>query len=275
MKKDKILKSSLSTLLKRFSNEDVISNLSKKDSSLSSPEMISLAQIKDNSILKNARISEPLLQKACNLIKEKGIAEPLYVIEKDGHYEALYPRVLYKAAKRNKIQSIPCVLINLSEEEIYLFLAAKMLQDRDSNIVEMSVIFNKIKKKLKYSQKEIAQAMNLSRPQVTNIIRLINMPTYVLNDVVDGKLSFGHVRALSTLKEHQVQEIITRIYEENLSVHDVEKIVYELKHKTNFKKEEKKLNKKYKCSVNSTAKRVTFVFESEEDKEKFIKKISQ
>ena len=271
MKKDKIIKSSLSTLLKRFSNVDVISNLSRTPVT---PGLIPLDSIKDNSILKKARINEDLLTKVSIFINEKGISEPLYVREIEGGYETLYPRVLYIAAKKNKIDAIPCILINLDEEEMYLFLAAKLLQDRDSSIIEMSLIFNLIKKKLKYSQKEIASAMNLSRSQVTNIMRLIKMPKEILDDVAYGKLSFGHVRAISTLNEEQMWDLVHRIYEDNLSVHDVEKIVYEIKHKTHFQKEEKILAKSYNCKVNSSAKRVTFVFDSEEEKENFINKIS-
>lgn len=274
MKKDKILKSSLSTLLKRFSSVDVISNLSKKDDSLSSPGMILLDKIKDNSVLRKARISEELIHRVSNYINEKGIPEPICVREIEDGYEVLYPRALFKAAKRNKLEYIPCTLINLNEEEMYLFIAAKLLQDRDSSIIEMSLIFNIIKKKLKYSQKEIAQAMNLSRSQVTNIMRLIKMPKEILDDVADGKLSFGHVRAISTLKEEQMLELVQRIYKDNLSVHDVEKIVYEIKHQTHFSNEEHKLSKTYNCEVNSSPKRVTFVFESEEEKENFINKIS-
>ena len=163
----------------------------------------------------------------------------------------------------------------MSEEDALMFLAAKLQERKDSSIIEMSLIFNKIQKKLKYEQKDIANAMHLSRSQVTNIIRLIKMPENILLDVAEGKLSFGHVRALSTLKEEQINQIVEKIYENHLSVREVEKMVYEIKHQTTFQKEEDKLAKKYQCNVSSLSKKITFSFVNEEEKNKFINKITK
>ena len=273
MKKDKIIKSNLSTLLKKFSNTDVISSFSKEHEA-GAPKNISLSKITDNSYLSKARVNQAKLEKVANSINERGFNSPLYIRKKGDEYEALYPRIAYKAAKKVKLESVPCILIKINEEDLLLFLAAKLLQHKDSSIIEMSLIFNQIKAKLKYSQKEIALAMGLSRSQVTNIMRLINMPESILNDVGEGKLSFGHVRAISALKVNDMVKIVDRIYDENLSVHEVERIVYEKKHRVSFAREQKRLEKKYKCDVLDNPKRVTFVFESDEDKENFIKKIS-
>ncbi len=271
---DKIIKSSLSTLLKRFSNTDVISTLSK-EYNVTSPSMIPLNKIMDNSILKKARLNEKQLSEVMSIIKDKGFSSPLYIIKKDDNFETLYPRIVYIAARKLKLESIPCVLLDMSEEDALMFLAAKLQEKKDSSIIEMSLIFNKIQKKLKYEQKDIASAMHLSRSQVTNIIRLIRMPENILLDVAEGKLSFGHVRALSTLKEEQINQIVDKIYENHLSVREVEKMVYEIKHQTTFQKEEDKLNKKYHCKVSSLPKKITFSFANEEEKNKFINKITK
>ena len=180
----------------------------------------------------------------------------------------------YLAAKKLKIDSLPCVQIRIDDEELLFFLASKLLQQKDSSVVEMSYVLNEIKDQLDYTQKEIADALGLSRSQITNIMRLINMPESILNDVGEGRLSFGHVRAISALKINDMVKMVDRIYDENLSVHEIERIVYEKKHRVSYTKEQKRLEKKYKCDVINNPKRVTFVFESDEDKEKFIKKIS-
>ena len=255
--------------MKRFSGTDLISNLSS-EKPLPSPGQVPINNIKDNSVLRKARINDAFLNKVTSMVKEKGFASPIYVVKRDDYYEVIYPRFLYKAAKKAKIETIPCVLMDISDEDILLYLASRLLQDKNGNIVEMSLLFNKIKKQMKYSQKEIASAMGLSRSQVTNIMRLIDMPEQILDDVVDGKLSFGHVRAISTLEEPQMTSLVQRIYEEHLSVHDVEKIVYELKHHVDFKDNEKKLEKNYQCEVVSSPKRLSFIFNNEEEKEKFI-----
>lgn len=273
MKKDKILKSSLSTLLKRFSNTDIISNLSK-EYPLTSPGQIPLLSIHDNSVLKTARVNEANLQRVAKIISEKGILSPLYIVNRGDYYELLYSRVIYKAARRLKWENVPCILIDINDDDALIFLAVMLLQEKEPNIIELSLVFNKIKKQLKYTQREIALATGISRSQVTNIMRLINMPKHILNEMADGKLSFGHVRALSTLNEEEIFEFANEIHEKHLSVHDLEKLVYLKKHKMVSDKDEIELSKKYDCKVKSNVKQITFSFESEEDKQNFINKIS-
>ena len=272
MKKDKILKSSLSTLLKRFSKTDVISSFSN-ERNVGSIRLIPLENIKDNSVLKKARINSSLLEKRKQTIADRPNTYPLIVRQKDDYYEAVYPRINYVAARKLKLESIACFVNDFNEEDTLLYLANALLQNKDSNIVEMSLLFNAIKVKLHYSQKEIASAMNLSRSQVTNIMGLIDMPSDILDDVIEGKLSFGHVRAISTLSEEEMRNVVSNIYENNLSVHDVESLVYSLKHKDQTFDKTKEIEKRYSCVVKGSPNKISISFKTKEEKEKFINEL--
>ena len=272
MKKDKILKSSLSTLLKRFSKTDVISSLSN-ERNVASIKLIPMESLRDNSILKRARINENLLEKRKQSLIEHPNTYTLVVHKKNDYYEVLYPRLDLIAGLKLKLPSMPCYVVDYSEEEIPLYLASVLLQNKDSNIVEMSLLFNTIKSKLKYSQKEIAQAMNLSRSQVTNIMRLIDMPKEILNDVIEGKMSFGHVRAISTLNEEEMRDVVEQIYAKNLSVHDVELLVYSMKHQDHTFDKTKEIEKMYGCTVKGSPNKISISFKNKDDKDKFINEL--
>lgn len=273
MKKDKILKSSLSTLLKRFSNTDIISDLSK-EYSLNASNVVPLDKLKDNHILENVIVSESSISKSILILKERRRLSSLFVKKNENDFEVIYPRSLYIAAKRIGLENINAFILDIDDENMLFFLANRLLEDKDANIIEMAVVFNKIKEDYHYTQKEIASATNLSRSQVTNIVRLIKMPNDILNDMVDGKLSFGHVRAITTLSDKEKHEVVEAIYKDDLSVHEVEKIVFNLKHHINKNKYEDKVSNKFKCKVSSTTKQVTLSFDSEKDKQEFLKKIS-
>lgn len=277
MKKDndeKILKSSLSTLLKRFSNTDIISGLEKEYVS-STPGSIHLSSIDDNSALKKARVNEQRLDLVVSQIQEKGFTSPLLVVEKEGRYEVLYPRITYIAARKLQLDSIPCTVINIAEEDMLVFLATRLQEDKNSNIVEISLILNRLQKKYHFTQEEISLMMNQSRSQITNIIRLIRMPDFVLKDISNNKLSFGHARALSTLSIPQITEIVPHIYESNLSVREVERMVYAIKKSPKLKKEEEKIAEKYGCQVSISPKTISLSFDCEEKRSKFIAKLTR
>ena len=268
---EKILKSSLSTLLKRFSSTDVITTLDKEYSSSSGKVPISL--VDDNKILKKARINEKKLETTMATISEKGIASPVLVTQKDNRYEVIYPRIVYIAALKLKFDTLPVTVLNLEEEETLVFLASQIRDSKGSNIVELSLLLNALQKKYKYRQVEIASMMGQSRSQITNIMRLIKMPEWVLRDISNDKLSFGHARVLSGMPEDKLKEVVSTIYENNLSVRQLEALFIADEHKDLYETLEKKIDKKYKCKTTVKSKRVILDFESENDIEKFLKKI--
>ena len=278
MKKDNkegtILRSSLSTLLKRFSKTDVVSNI-EKEYSQSIAGQVRLSLIYDNHVLKKARINEQLINNIMQTIQEKGLSSPLLVMPIEDHYEIVIPRATYIALKKLNYEMVSIALLNIEEEEMLMFLASNLRDVKNSSIVEMSLVLNRLVKKYRYSQKELADLMHLSRSQITNIIRLNKMPQWVLDDISNNKLSSGHARAISTLKEDDMAIVVNKIYEQGLSVRQTEKLVYEMKNNINYSKEERIINKKYKCKTNILRKRITLTFESERAKKKFLEKIKE
>lgn len=270
---DKILKSSLSTLLKRFSSTDLISPLDRDFAT--NAGRIKLSLIDDNHILKKARINEFKLEKMISEINEKGVTAPIMVTPKGDRYEVLYPRIVYIACLKNKLDTIPVSIVNLSEVDTIVFLASRIRDSKESNIVELSLLLNCLRKKYKYTQSEIASMMKQSRSQITNIMRLNKMPEWVLRDISNDKLSFGHARALSCLKEDKLNEVIPIIYDKNLSVRETEKMIYQMDHKVDFDKNQNKLGERFHCDVKVSPKQVTLTFASEEDRKKFIRKYSK
>lgn len=268
---DKILRNSLSTLLKRFSSTDLISSLDKEFNESSGRTPLSL--IDDNRVLKKARINENHLENVVNTIKEKSIASPIMVIQREDRYEVVYPRIVYIAARKLKLDSVPTTVLNMEEQEILVFLATLLKDTKNANIIELSLILNRLQKKFKYKQKDIAVMMNQSRSQITNIMRLIKMPEWVLRDIANDKLSFGHARALVGLTEEELNDIIPMVYEKNLSVRDLEKLIFELNHSSILDEQEKLIKEIYHCETSVSPRKITLTFNSEEEKELFIKKI--
>ncbi|HKM10003.1 MAG: ParB/RepB/Spo0J family partition protein [Bacilli bacterium] len=276
MKKDnssKILRSSLSTLMKRFSSTDIISSLEKEYSS-STPGYIRVGLIDDNPILKKARINEQQLEIIINQVKEKGIASPLLVIGREDRYEILYPRIYYIAALKLKLETIPCSIVKIEEEDMLVFLAKRLEEDKNSNIVEMSLILNRLQKRYHFTQSEIAEMMQQSRSQITNITRLIKMPDFVLRDISNNILSFGHARALSTLSIENIKKTLPIIYRDKLSVREVERLVYSMKKSPSLLEEERKIKALLNCQASISPKTISLRFETEEEREKFINSLT-
>lgn len=276
MKKDTndntIVRVPLSKLLKRFSNTNVIANMEKEYQTIS-PRNIPTNLIDDNSFIRKAKINESKLLNDFSYLAEKGLKSPLIIRAKKDHYEIVLGRRRLLASKKFNLPSVPCVLIDAGDEETLLLMAADMRDSITRNMVEVSMICNLLKDKFGYSQKNIADFMHQSRAQITNIMRLLTLPDGVLIDVSTGKLSFGHAKAIITLPDQIISEIVAKIYREKLSVRDTEKIIFEYKHGIDYSQEEMRIGQRYNCKVNILKKRVVLSFDSEETQKNFIKKI--
>lgn len=270
MKKDnKILKTSLSSLLNRFSGTDIVSSL-KNQYSISTPTYIDINNIDDNTILKKARINESKLDSTIQHIKDKGFTTPLFIFKYKERYQTLYPRIVYIASRKLKIDSIPCILLNIPEEDMLVFLASILHESKGSNIVELSLVLNRLKNKFKYTQKEMADVLKMSRPQITNIIRLGQLPSYILDDISNNKISFGHAKILLTTSPLLWEKYLTVITENKLSVRDLEKLIYQENSSLRLEKIEQKINKKHHTKCSITPKKITLVFDQEKNKQKLL-----
>lgn len=272
MKKDKIVNVSLKQLLKRFSNSDVIANM-EKEYRTNKPVMISPEVIDDNTYLKKAKLNAQEIKKNFTSIQTKGLPSPIIVKIKKDHYEVILGRKRLLAAKLYKLEAIPCFIIDVSEEEMLLMLAADIRDSKLTNMVELSTVCSRLSQYYGYSQNDLAKLLRVSRPQITNVIRLTNLPDDILLDVSLGKLSFGHAKTLIALPEEMIYQVVRKIYDNNLSVRQTERIIDEIKNHTMYEDYELSLIKKYKCRVDIQKKKIIFSFDTQEEKENFIKKI--
>ena len=150
MKKDNkegsILRSSLSTLLKKFSKTDVVGNI-EKEYSQSIAGQVRLSLILDNHVLKKARINEQQINLIMQSIQEKGLQSPLLVMPIEDHYEIVISRPIYIALKKLNYEMVSIALLNIDEEEMLMLLASHLRDVKNSSIIEMSLVLNKLVKK--------------------------------------------------------------------------------------------------------------------------------
>lgn len=274
MSNNKIINQDLKELVKKFAKSDVIREMEKEYKSNSVKEIESKL-IDDNTFLKKAKLSDTLLKNIGESLKKNGFRTPLIVRSKKDHYEIVLGRKRLLAAKLAKISPIPCIVLDVSDEDLLFTLLSDINDHKERNIVEMALVLEKIIKDYNYSQNSVATLIHISRPQVTNIVRLLTLPDSVLSDLSTGKLTYGHAKALVALPEDVMQDLLKRIYNDNLSVHDIEKLVYAYKHDVNDDKFKKKIDSKYHCDSTYAKLQVTFKFESENERDKFLAELLQ
>lgn len=261
---------SLKVLLARYSKSDVIDEIEREYASVAARN-IPLSLIDDNHVVKKASFPKERIKEMGESLKEKGFFTPLLVRPSGSHYELVLGRKRYLGAKKAEMEFVPCVIRDISDEEMLLTLLADARDQREANVVEMALLFEALQDKFSYSQTTLGEVAHLSRSQVTNILRLLRLPDEVLKELMVGTLSYGHAKAIASLSDEEILDMAKRIHEGNLSVRETEYLAREILIHQDTSPSLEPLKKKYgAASISVKRKSVTLVFETEEDKKKFL-----
>ncbi|MBQ7615329.1 MAG: ParB/RepB/Spo0J family partition protein [Butyrivibrio sp.] len=171
---------------------------------------------------------DSLLELADN-IKQIGIVNPLIVTDKGDHYEIVGGERRWRAAKKIGLKEVPVIIKNLTEEEIAVYAIIDNVQREDVNPIEGALAFKRLIDEYNYTQDKIAEKISKSRVYVTNSLRLLKLCDRVREMVVQGLLTTGHARALIPVEDPtEQQELAQKVFDENLSVRETEKLVKNL-----------------------------------------------
>ncbi len=169
-----------------------------------------------------------LLELADN-IKQIGIVNPLIVVDRGDHYEIVGGERRWRAAKKIGLKEVPVIIKDLSEEELAVYAIIDNVQREDVNPIEGAMAFKRLIDEFGYTQDNIASKISKSRVYVTNSLRLLKLCERVREMVIQGMLSTGHARALIPVEnESEQEELAQRVFDEQLSVRETEKLVKNL-----------------------------------------------
>lgn len=225
---NKILNSSLKKMVTRFGREDFVSAI-VKNSSKDDITKLPLDELTDSHYLKKAKLDETKITQAKKQMREQGFYDPVIVRTYQNKYEVVVGRVKYQAAKELKLESIDVVILNLSEEETLLFMLKEIKDRKTLNIYELTIICNALKNNFNYKNKELADFLDQSSSQISNLLQIIELPQEVLNDLSSNIITYGHAKAISRLDNKNLLLAFNKIKDEHLSVRDTEKLVRDLK----------------------------------------------
>lgn len=184
-------------------------------------------------------------------IREHGVFQPILVIKQDKGHMIIAGERRWRAAKLAGLTTIPAIIKNLTEQEVYELALIENIQRIDLNVVEEARAYAWLQNHFGYSHEQIAKRVGKSRTTITNILRLLALPEEILEMLSENKLTIGHVRPLLTLEDKELQiDLAYEIYQAKLSVREVEKMINDLKAKSKEKAPSNEEDKELPLSVD-------------------------
>ena len=186
---------------------------------------IPVEDIRPNPYQPRRSFDQQALDELATSIKNYGVFQPIIVKKSIKGYDLVAGERRLRACKLAGLDTIPAIVKDFSDEEMREIALLENLQRENLTSIELAWAYKGIIDSLHIRQEDLAAKIGKSRSHVTNTLGLLNLPNDVQDMVLDNKLSMGHARVLSKMKdEDKVEELANKVVKDNISVRDLEDI---------------------------------------------------
>jgi len=163
-------------------------------------------------------------------IREHGIVQPIIVTPYKGGYQIVAGERRFRASKIAGLDKIPALVRTLTDQHKLEISLIENLQRKDLNIMETATAYLKLRDQFNLNLEQIGKRVgNRSVSAVSNKLRLLKLPSFVHEVLIEEALSEGQVRPLIGLDDEIIKKVIPQIMREDWSSRRVEQFVVDLK----------------------------------------------
>lgn len=191
------------------------------------PEEIAVESISPNPHQPRRTFDEDALAELALSVKQHGVVQPVIIRKMGGGaYSLIAGERRLRAAKLAGLLTIPAIIREYSDSEAAEIALIENLQREDLDPVEEGRAYKNLIEEFGYTQEKTAEIVGKSRPHIANMMRLLTLPEYILDELSKGNLTPGQVRPLLTLfSDEEKVRLARRIETEGLTARAVETIV--------------------------------------------------
>jgi ParB family chromosome partitioning protein len=160
-------------------------------------------------------------------LRDVGMLQPLVVRPLgDGRYQLIAGERRWRAAQRAGLEAVPAMVRTTEDSDLLKEALLENVHRVQLNPLEEAAAYQQLLDEFGVTQDELATRLGRSRPTVSNLLRLLNLPSSVQRRIAAGVLSAGHAKALLALPDASSQErLADRVVREGMSVRATEEAV--------------------------------------------------
>ena len=170
------------------------------------------------------------LQELARSIREKGVIQPLIVRSSEDGYELIAGERRLRASLAASLETVPVIVKDVAPAEMLELALIENIQREELNALEEAEAYARLIEEFNLTQEELSTRVGKKRATITNYLRLRKLPDPIKNDLLEGRISMGHARAvLSVDSRGQMMDLRDEIVRRDLSVRAAEKAAARIK----------------------------------------------
>ncbi len=194
-------------------------------------QQIDLAQIEPNPHQPRHSFTPDELNELAASIREHGILQPLLLTSAPANangirYHLIAGERRWRAAKIAGLQQVPAIVRGTTPQQMLELALVENIQRADLNPLEEAEAYHQLIDGFGLTQEQVAKKVGKDRTTVSNILRLLRLPTALKEALAGAQISEGHARALLQLSdEARMQAMCKLVIGRHLSVRQTEELV--------------------------------------------------
>ena len=176
----------------------------KKSSGENIITVIKLSALDPKSDQPRKYFDKAALEELASSIKENGLLQPILVREgSEGRYQIIAGERRFRASKLAELTEIPAIILEKDDKLAAEISLIENIQREDLNPIEEAMAYRALSEEYGMTQEELSARVGKSRSAIANATRLLDLPSDVIEMVVNGDISAGHGRTLLGLKNRE------------------------------------------------------------------------
>ena len=187
-----------------------------------------LEAIEPNPLQPRQKFSAPELKEMVDSVREKGIITPLLVSRTDSGYQLIAGERRWRAAQKAGLERVPVVVREVTPSESLELALIENIHREDLNAIEEALAYRRLLQEPGATQEQLAKRVGKDRSTITNLLRLLNLPSQIQEDLIDGRITMGHARVLAGVPAGKKQRALRdMVIKKGLSVRQLEALAKE------------------------------------------------
>ena len=184
--------------------------------------MVAVGDIRPHPDQPRRHFDEEKLEELARSIAERGVLQPIVLRKIGTGYQIVAGERRWRAAQRARLHEVPALVRELSDTETLEIAIIENIQRADLNAIEEAEAYQRLVADFGHSQEALGKLVHKSRSHIANLLRLLDLPVSVRQEVAQGNLSMGHARALITAPDPE--KLAADVIRRGLSVRDTERL---------------------------------------------------
>ena len=181
---------------------------------------IEIARIGPNPNQPRVQFDEGALDELAESIRERGVLQPILLRPEGEDYLIIAGERRWRAAQRARLHAIPALVREIDESTTAEIALIENIQRLDLNPLEEAEGYRQLIQRHKHTQDDVGKLVHKSRSHIANLLRLLDLPEFVRQSLLQNDISMGHARAVATSEDPE--ELTREIIAKGLSVRQAE-----------------------------------------------------